>query len=254
MFSVFPWFPRRGGTTSVLAAAAITTLFNLCPISSALAVGPYDSGLLLYSTEANRLRRYDIDTIGGTLVEDILIQRAADDSINGRDSNGVICPIPDGSGRFVLGEDTGQTAIRPGWGVFSAGGVQEGKLAATYQTSGAEPFGCAFDKQARLFTTDVGSQAIGSSTGQLILWFPPYDVFPAAPTPYPNGGISNNFCKIAVDIGTAGQPLIDSQGRIYVTSSGGSPYCVSPRPSPPARTRPVAVARSTRRARRWLIR
>ena len=32
-------------------------------------------GLLLYSTEGNRLRRYDIDTIGGTLVEDVLIKQ-----------------------------------------------------------------------------------------------------------------------------------------------------------------------------------
>jgi cysteine-rich repeat protein len=187
----------------------------------ALAIGPYDSGLLLYSTEGNRLRRYDVDTIGGTLVEDVLVKSAADDPVNGRDSNGDICFLPDGSGRYVLGEDTGQPTTPPGWGVFSADGVQEGKLAATYQTNGAEPHGCVFDDQARLFTTDVGSQAIGSSTGQLILWFPPYDVFPGAPADYPNGSTSTNFCKIAVDIGTAGQPVFDQQGRLYVTSSGG---------------------------------
>ncbi len=204
----------------------------------ALAVGPYDSDLLLYSTEGNRLRRYDIDTIGGTLVEDILVQRAADDPINGRDSNGTICAIPDGSGRYVLGEDTGQSAIPPGWGVFSADGVQEGKLAATYQTNGAEPHGCAFDNQARLFTTEVGSQAIGSTNGQLILWFPPYDVFPGAPGTYPNGAISSNFCKIAVDIGTAGQTVFDAQGRIYVTSSGGLKVV---RFSPPFPTGPDAA-------------
>ena len=82
------------------------------------------------------------------------------------------------------------------------------------RTAGPEPFGCVFDRKARLFTTDVGSQSIGATSGQLILWFPPYDVFPGAPAPYPNGSISDNFCKIAVDIGTAGQPLIDKKGRL----------------------------------------
>jgi len=205
----------------LLAAAAALT--GPGTAERALAIGPYDSGLLLYSTEGNRLRRYDIDTIGSTLVEDILVKGASSGGVNDRDSNGVICAIPDGSGRYVLGEDSGQPAIPPGWGIFSRDGVQQGKLTATYQTStsNAEPFGCVFDKQARLFTTDVGSQAIGSSTGQLILWFPPYDVFPGAPGTYPNASISDNFCKIAVNIGTAGQPVIDDQGRVYVTSSGG---------------------------------
>lgn len=226
--------PLRG--LPVLFAAAF--LAGPGVTERALAIGPYDSGLLLYSTEGNRLRRYDIDTIGSTLVEDVLVKSADEGGVNARDSNGVICPIPDGSGRYVLGEDTGQSAIPPGWGIFSRDGVQEGKLAATYQTSGAEPFGCVFDAQARLFTTDVGSQAIGSSTGQLILWFPPYDVFPGAPTPYPNDSISNNFCKIAVDIGTAGQPVIDSQGRIYVSSSGGLSVL---RFSPPFPTGPDAA-------------
>ena len=34
---------------------------------------------------------------------------------------------------------------------------------------------------ANSVTTDVGSQAIGATSGQLILWFPPYDVFPGEP-------------------------------------------------------------------------
>jgi len=204
----------------------------------ALSAGAYDSGELVYSTEGNRLRRFDVDTIGSALAEDILIESAGVDPVDGRDSNGIICAIPDGSGRFVLGEDTGQPGTPPGWGIFSADGVQEGKLAATYQTANAEPFGCVFDKRSRLFTTDVGSQAIGSSTGQLILWFPPYDVFPGAPAPYPNGSISDNFCKIAVDIGTAGQPVIDRKGRIYVTSSGGLRVL---RFSPPFPTGPDAA-------------
>ena len=106
------------------------------------AAGPYDSHELVYSTEGNRLRRYDVDTIGAaTLVEDILVERASVDPVDGRDVNGTICPIPDGSGRFVLGEDTGQPTTPAGWGVFEADGTQVGKLTATYYVSGAEPHG-----------------------------------------------------------------------------------------------------------------
>ena len=92
------------------------------------AAGPYDSHLLVYSTEGNRLRRYDVDTIGApTLVEDILIERASVDPVDGRDVNGMICPIPDGSGRFLAGEDTDQGGgggdpIPQGWGIFDADG------------------------------------------------------------------------------------------------------------------------------------
>ena len=83
------------------------------------AAGPYESHELIYSTEGNRLRRYDVDTIGApTLAEDILIERASVDPVDGRDVNGTICSIPDGSGRFVLGEDTGQPTTPAGWGVF----------------------------------------------------------------------------------------------------------------------------------------
>ncbi len=222
-------------------ATAIALLLNPAGTVTAPAVhaaGSLDSGLLIYSTEGNRLRRYDVDTIGGELAEDILVERASLDPENGRDSNGVICGIPDGSNRYLLGEDTGQPNVPPGWGIFSSDGTQVGKLTATYQAPGAEPFGCVFDDKARLFTTDVGEQGFGTPSGQLILWFPPYDVFPGAPGTYPNGEVSDNFCKIATNIGTAGQPAIDAQGRIYVTSSSGLSVF---RFSPPFPTGPDAA-------------
>ena len=143
---MFPTTPRS--CRGLARAAACTALWLALPAAPSLAAGAYDSNLLIYSTEGNRLRRYDVDTIGGALVEDVLIHAADDepehggeggtggaDPENGRDSNGVICAIPDGSGRFVLGEDTGQPGVPAGWGVFSADGVQEGKLTATYQTA-----------------------------------------------------------------------------------------------------------------------
>lgn len=193
---------------------------------------------LLVGAEGNRLRRYDIDTIKNPpLNEDILIERASIDP-NGRDINGQICLFPDGSGRFIAGEDTGQPTPPAGWGVFEADGTQVGKLTATYFVSGAEPFGCVFDPSGILFTSEVGEQGFGTPNGQLILWFPPYDQFPGLPGEYPNSNEpSTNFCKLAVDIGTAGSLALDAQGRVYISSSSGlavhrfsPPFPTSPDP------------------------
>ena len=184
---------------------------------------------LLYGTEGNRLRRYDVDTIGTTrLAEEILIDRASVGETGGtpsdgpgRDVNGMICFFPDGSGRFVLGEDSDQPNPRAGWGVFDAAGNQIGKLTATYQIAGAEPFGCAFDPATgALYTTSVGAQGFGLNSGQLIKWFPPFDHFPGPPGTYPTGDpTSTNFCKIVIDIGTAAGVAVDPQGRVWSASS-----------------------------------
>ena len=167
------------------------------------------SAELLYSAEGNRLRRFDTDTIGtARLAEDVLIERAADDPGDGRDVNGEICFLPDGSGRFVMGEDTGQPTPPAGWGIFSSDGTQVGKLTATYFEAGAEPFGCEFAPDGTLFTSEVGFQGFGTANGQLIMWF---DIDGPTPT----------FCKLATDLGTAGAVAIDRDGRVYVTQSSG---------------------------------
>ncbi len=187
---------------------------------------------LLYTTEGNRLRRYDLDTVEtGGLREDILVERASAGEAGGtspagsfRDVNGMICLFPDGSGRFVLGEDTGQPNPPPGFGVFEKDGRQVGKLTPTYRTatSNPEPFGCAFDARGRLFTTDVGDQGFVPPTGQLIVWFPPFDVFPGPPGAYPEtNATSTHYCKLATDIGTAGGVVVDHLGRVYVASASG---------------------------------
>ena len=190
-----------------------------------------DTGQLLYGTEGNRLRRYDVDTIGsGALTEDVFVERASGSEQGGgegvagvkRDVNGEICPFPDGSGRFIAGEDTGQPDPKEGVGVFASDGTQIGKLTTTYYTDQGEYFGCEFDADGRLFTTDVGEQGFGTPSGQLVLWFPPYDRFPGPPGAYPNTeAISNHFCVLASDIGTAGAVEVDSQGRVYVASASG---------------------------------
>lgn len=178
---------------------------------------------LLYSPEGNRLRRYDIDSIKqGALQQDILVDTADSGTANGRDVNGQVCEIPASGGGFVLGEDSGQPDVPPGWGVFSADGNQIGKLTATYfvQPQG-DPFGCVFDSSGRLFTSEIGNSASGPATGQLIVWFPPFDRYPGAPDTYPNAEASTHFCKLAVDIGTATGLAIDEQSRIYVATARG---------------------------------
>ncbi len=204
--------------------ATLFALLLLVALGSAFAADP---GEVLYATEGNRLRRFDVDTIGTPpLVEDVLVERANDSENGGalpagkfRDINGMICAFPDGSGRFVAGEDTGQPDPPPGWGVFAPSGRQIGKLTATYFVGGAEPFGCAFAPDGTLFTTEVGNQGFGTANGQLIMWFPPYDRFPGAPGTYPNAARSTSFCKIATDLGTAGGVAVDAQGRVYVAAS-----------------------------------
>jgi outer membrane protein assembly factor BamB len=209
---------------------------------------------LLYFPEGNRLRRIDVDTIDkGTLRSDVLIPGAGDESGGGdenlffapnRDANGMICAFPDGSGRFLMGEDTRQPHPPPGWGVFEHNGLQIGKLTPTYLSSFGEPYGCAFaadpdpgdDELPPLFTTDVGTEDIGGSDGQLLIWFPPYDAFPG--TGYPETDErSTNYCKLASDIGTAGGVAIDDLGRVYVASASGVQIL---RFSPPFPTAPNA--------------
>jgi DNA-binding beta-propeller fold protein YncE len=197
-------------------------------------------GEWLYASEGNRLRRFAIDSIEARpLVEDVLVEQASLDPEAGRDVNGMLCRVPNGGGRFVAGEDTGQPNPPPGWGVFAADGTQVGKLTATYRVEGAEPFGCAFDREGRLFTTEVGNQGFGAAKGQLILWFPPYDHFPGPPGAYPDTtAASANFCKIATDIGTAGGIAIDAEGRVYVASASRLAVL---RFSPPFPTSPDAA-------------
>jgi outer membrane protein assembly factor BamB len=200
---------------------------------------------LVYSLEGNRLRRIDLDTLGTeTVLEDVLIERASAGEAGGtpggrgRDVNGMLCTFPDGTGRFVVGEDTGQPHPPAGWGVFDRLGRQLGRLNATYRSAVPEPFGCAFLPDGRLLTSEVGDPGFGANNGQLILWFPPLDRYPGALGAFPaTDAASANFCKLATDLGTASGVSVDRLGRIWVaTSSGLAVHRFSP-PFPTAPTR-----------------
>jgi hypothetical protein len=189
------------------------------------------AGELLFVGEGNRLRVLELGSAGAPppLPETVLIERASLDPKRGRDVNGMICALPDDTGRFVAGEDTGQPEVPGGWGIFDRDGTQVGKLtASSFASRYPEPYGCAFDAAGRLFTTEMGDKGFGHRNGQLILWFPPAGGFGAAEA---------RSCKLAVDLGTPGGVAVDAAGRVYVASSSGLEIL---RFSPPFPTAPTA--------------
>jgi len=121
----------------------------------------------LYGAQDNELDVYDLETDALT----VLIP-SQQNNVNGQ-----VCLMPDGSGNFLMGEDTEQSeGVRQGWGIFAPEGVLIGKLLEPETENEAEqiePFGCAFDQDDRLFVTDVGSGNFDAEDGKLILFFPP---------------------------------------------------------------------------------
>ena len=137
---------------------------------------------IVLSTEGNNLNAYETDP---PFRKQTVIRRAADDP-EGRDMNGQVCMLPsgdDGSARLVAGEDTDQPERTAGWGIFELDGDtvgelearQIGRLVPTYQAEGPENYGCGVLSDGRIVTTDIGNQVTGPPTGQLIVWFPPFD-------------------------------------------------------------------------------
>src|SRR5688500_1880476 len=128
---------------------------------------------VLFNGEGNNLNAY------GTrrpFVKQNVISNAGDDP-NGLDINAQICFFPDGSRRFIAGEDTGQPNPPAGWGIFQLEGNRIGeldarkvaKLTPTYQTDGPENYGCGFLSDGRVVTSDVGDQVEGPGNGQVIV-------------------------------------------------------------------------------------
>ena len=174
---------------------------------------------IVFNAEANRLHAYQ--GVAG-FPSQTVIASDADAPGEGRDINGQICFTrgPQDQLRFIAGEDTGQgpSHATAGWGLFELGGEfptftweQIGKLLPTYQAGDeAENYGCGFLADGRLVTTDVGNQAAGGGTGQLIVWFPPLDAETV------------RYCKLDVAIGTAQQIAVGDGDVVYVASSRAS--------------------------------
>ena len=196
---------------------------------------------IVFNGEGNRLNAYD----PVTKTKQLVIHSAADDEdpaapkspSAARDINAQICFFtgPDGTRRFIAGEDTGQgshgTDGQPGWGIFRLDGdtvgqlsaTQVGKLKTTFQTSdnederqpyesNPENYGCGLLSDGRVVTSDVGNQyPFTPSNGQLIVWFPDpvtgFDSFDV------------KHCKIDIGIPTSGGIHVDEQDRVYVASN-----------------------------------
>jgi hypothetical protein len=219
---------RTKRLTGAVAALAAMALVAACSGDGGDGAGDADSattttaeapGPIVLSTEGNNLNAYEPDP---PFRKQTVIHAAADDP-DGLDINGQVCVLPDGSAAaarsaqagperpgvggaesgkqiFVAGEDTGQPERTPGWGIFELDGVAVGELEArevarlvpTYQTEGPENYGCGVLSDGRIVTTDIGNQATGPPTGQLSVWFPPFD---SEEVPY---------CKIDVALPTPG--------------------------------------------------
>lgn len=217
---------RRRGPGRLQALGALALALAL------LATARGHAGELLFVGEGNRLRVLDLGpeaSAAPPLAEKVLVERASLDPERGRDVNGMVCAVPDGSGRFVLGEDTGQPEVPGGWGIFDLTGREVDKLTATsFAAEYPEPYGCAFDAEGRLFTVEIGDKGFGNANGQLIVWFPPERGFGNGPA---------RSCKLAVDLGTPGGVAVDEAGRVYVAESSGLEIL---RFSPPLPTAPTA--------------
>jgi sugar lactone lactonase YvrE len=167
----------------------------------AVACGGGDDGARLveklFSPQGNQLDVYDLAT-----GEVITLIPAEQNTVNGH-----TCLLPDGSGRFLLGEDTRQDeGERQGWGIFVANGGFVAKIPEP-ETEGEaeqiEPFGCAFHEEGNLFVTDVGSGSFGAEDGKLVTFFgPDYDT----------------FCVLDTTLRTAGAVAI-ADGDVYVAES-----------------------------------
>jgi hypothetical protein len=143
----------------------------------------------------------------------IVITNAAEDP-DGRDVNGQVCFLDERT--FVAGEDTGQPIPPAGFGLFELtgdtvgdlGAEQVGKLTPPFPEADSqpEPYGCAVLPDGRLVTTDVGNQASGDGTGQLIVWFSPLD------------GADAEFCVIDDTIATAQQVVTDGDDVLVASA------------------------------------
>jgi hypothetical protein len=209
------------------AVRSVSSSLNGCPTGTTAATAG-----IVFNGEGNRLAAYQPGP--GGFPKQVVIPSAADVPGGvGRDLNAQICFTrgPGGEVRFIAGEDTNQGSehASAGWGFFQLSGgrvgdfgfEEIGKLIPTYQPTvdDAENYGCGFLSDGRLLTTDVGNQAMGPPTGQLIIWFPPFDnganytetgVFPDTP---------GRYCKLDIGIGTAQSIAIDAQDTVYVAAS-----------------------------------
>lgn len=153
------------------------------------------AGEVLFSPQNNQLDEYDLAS--GAVTTTVPSTHAH--------VNGQVCLLPGGAGSYVAGEDTGQPAVRPGWGVFAADGTFLQKItlpAFDDETANPDPIGCVVDAEGRLFGTAIGTQ--GGADGHLVVFFPPD---------------YHTSCTLDGGLRTPGLMTSDEAGNIYVAES-----------------------------------
>ena len=165
---------------------------------------------IVFSTEGNNLNAYGAEA---PFEKQTVIATAADDP-DGMDINGQLCFFPDDPHRLITGEDTGQPERTPGWGIFEIEGDRVGDLSATpvgrlvpsYQDD-PDNYGCGVLSDGRVVTTDLGNKVEGPPSGQLIVWFPPFD------------GDEVRYCKLDVTLPTPGGIVVGDDDTLYVATA-----------------------------------
>jgi len=185
--------------------------------------GSASSSTLVFAPEGEDLNVYD----AASGAKQVLISGNEDESRPDIPAvNGEVCFDPTHKGRFAIADDRTQPNPPPHWTIMQLHGSRIGELAydelgrvtPTFQGDNDDPVGCAYMRDGRLLTTDIGSDRLGPSNGQLSMWFTPV------------GEGTPHYCKLDIEIGTAGAVLVDAQDRIYVASARNNPgiYRYSP--------------------------
>ena len=165
------------------------------------------------------------------------------------DINGQLCFFPDDPHRLIAGEDTGQPERTPGWGIFEIDGDrvgdlsarQVGRLVPSYQND-PDNYGCGVLSDGRVVTTDIGNKVEGPPSGQLIMWFPPFD------------SEQVSYCKLDVTLPTPGGIVVGRRRlalRRHRSAARQRDRCGSPARTPRPPTRPGAAVAPTRSEPRW---
>ena len=158
----------------------------LLPLLLLALAAPATAQEILYSTEGNRLRRFDVDTFTpGPVLADVLVERVSGAEGGGgppvgkrRDINGMVCALPGDAGLLLAGEDTAQPHPPAGWGVLTPDGLQVGKLTATVLTDTPDPYGCAVDAS---YEGECFLEACAQAGEAYLRQVPSDEIFPVGP-------------------------------------------------------------------------
>jgi sugar lactone lactonase YvrE len=127
--------------------------------------------------------------------------------------NGQVCVVPDGSNNLLMAEDKNEEkGVHSGWSIFTSDGKFVRKIpepvSPTNEPKHLDPMGCIFDKDNRLFVTDVGEESFTGASGKLIAFFPPD---------------YTTYCILSDKLKTAGTVAFDTDtASILVTESAGA--------------------------------